>query len=351
MAQTRVVGGVSWPYDSFATSTMQHIGNSGAVQESVIADNRTIEALTGGKFKKKAGGGDRIQENVRLGNDHGGQSYSGYEAVNIDPVDNVVPAFYDWASYSMPIVISGYEKRHNNSKEKVFDLVSDKSMEAADFYQELINQHLWDVTVTAASTGNSGKNIIPIPGLVSKTPTSGTVGLLDRSTYSAWRNKTKDGSGYGTLAKFKMGITYMIQQCSAGAGGAPDTIISNMIAWRNYHNSMQEQVRYKAGDKASIGFTSLDVGGASFFWDAYVPDAETPGNSTPDSPGTYDTVYFINSKFMKFYVCEGADFTTTEFVRPANQVASTALMLLDAQLVSNALRKHGVMYKISELTT
>jgi len=203
---------------------------------------------------------------------------------------------------------------------------------------------------TAATTGNSGKNIISIPMTVTKAGTESLGSIAASQSY--WTNQTADGvATTGILLKKKMSNMY--NSCGRGSGGFPDLLLGDQVIWEVYEQSMQQQIRYSSSDLATAGFDSIKYKGADFIWDVYVPDMELPseGVAVKGSALTAGSIFFLNSNSLKFYCGKGFDFKPLPFERNADQDASVSLTLLYAQLVCDNRRKQGLLWDTSTAVT
>lgn len=73
-------------------------------------------------------------------------------------------------------------------------------------------------------------------------------------------------------------------------------------------------------------------------FDYYVPDAQTA--TEPPTSHTKDTIYLINSNYLKLVVDRETDFVPTDFVKPENQDCKVAQILWMGQIVcSNRARQ------------
>ena len=113
-----------------------------------------------------------------------------------------------------------------------------------------------DGTVTGSING--------LQNLIADTPTSGTVGGIDRLTYLFWRNITysaaTDGGAAATSANIQRYMNSVWKQLVRGRD-MPDLIVADGNYWQLYLESLQAIQRIStegsAPDLAEIGFQSL----------------------------------------------------------------------------------------------
>jgi hypothetical protein len=124
--------------------------------------------------------------------------------------------------------------------------------------------------------------------LISKTPTSGTVGGINRANYSFWRNQLYDFSAESVTASsttIQTAMNKLYLRCLVqGAGNAPDTIIADEIFWDFFRASLTDIQRVTTSKAAEAGFDVLRFKNADVVYD-------------PNCPAS--TMYFLNSMHLK----------------------------------------------------
>ena len=122
-------------------------------------------------------------------------SYSGYDAINIQPNSPISAAQFGITQYAAAVTLSGLEMLQNSGKEAIIDLL-DGRMAVAE--KQLLNRIAADIY--GDGTGNAGKNITGLAAAVPDAPTSGTYGGIDRSVWSFWQSKKYSGTTDGSAA-------------------------------------------------------------------------------------------------------------------------------------------------------
>lgn len=280
-------------------------------------------------------------------------SYAGYDVTDTTPVDGITVSLWDWRSASTSVTISGEEEAKNRSDSQKIDLLSAKTKQSEatiiQFFDRALLQGNGINSATAVktaytSTANGSVFVDPLPKLVDVAPSTGTVGSLNSATYDWWRNQFFDADAT-TFAGFRKNLNNMRNRCSKGVKGTPDLHVVDQNVFELYTASLDVQVRNMSYTKADIPFENVLFHGEPVVWDEYVPDA---GNSTTASipVASSGTWYMLNSKHLEIRVDKGANFKTTDFVRPHNQDAKTALILWRGVVAMNNRRKHGVLFGI-----
>src|SRR5512139_1138855 len=92
------------------------------------------------------------------------KSYSGYETVDVTPVDGITQAFYEWREIGGSITISRKEERQNSGEAAIMDLLKQKVMQTEMSIKEKVIQDIISGTVSSATfvPGNSVKDLNPL---------------------------------------------------------------------------------------------------------------------------------------------------------------------------------------------
>ena len=93
------------------------------------------------------------------------------------------------------VTISGLEQLQNSGKEAIIDLLDARIGNAERTLKNNIS-----IDCYSDGTADSGKQIGGLQSLVADLPTSGTVGGIDRATWTFWRNQFYRGVTDGGAA-------------------------------------------------------------------------------------------------------------------------------------------------------
>jgi hypothetical protein len=195
-----------------------------------------------------------------------------------------------------------------------------------------MNRNLW--------TGDgSGTNFDGLQRIISTTPTSGTVGGIDRNLFTFWRNRqntaTHSSTAFDTLVT-NMRTTY--NQCSlGGVDMTPESIITDRADFEGYESTLVTPLRLQRDTKATggdIGFLNdaLQFKAASVFYDEDAPAAE---------------MRFLNKKALKLCYLQGAWMKMETPIEPANQLISATKVFTFGNLTTNGSRYLGVVSGIT----
>lgn len=336
-------------YDALLSTTMRNY-------QKTLVDNITT-ANAWFYFVKKAGNyvglddpGERLAIPLRYSNAPF-DSYSGYNQLDVTPIDGITMSFWQWRQAAVPITISHEQRIKNKGDAKIVDLLESKIQQAEDGIIEGFNKALQqgngphsatDITSPWTSVMNASQFVDPLPLIVKYDPTtSTTVGNINQSTNSWWQNRKKQ-SAATTFAGWRKELRNLYNNCAKGPGGPPDTHLVEQQTFELYVAALEAMYRNPDYTKAEIPFQNVLFYGKPVVWDEFVPDVHT--GSTAITVGTW---FMLNSKFWFIKYCKERNFSTSKFVEPNNQDAMTAhIFWFGAQGISNR-RKFGVMGNIS----
>lgn len=351
-------------YDDLLSTTLFNYVDGGNLADNIFKDSAFLAYLRANGGVDKQGGGERIAMPLMYGKNSTAKSYEGYDIIDTTPQDGITTAFYEWKELAATISISRKEERQNSGDAKIIGLLKSKITQAEMTLRETLNEQLVRGTVSGATfvPGNSGKDMLPLGYFLRKDNTTdpttgGNVGNI-ASSNDWWRHRTAvadsasadTGNSFAqsitTYAGLKAGLHRLYNYCSRGSGGKPDLGLADQITFETYENALDQQVRYTSQQMADLGFDSIKLKGATLMWDEVVPDVD---NGT--AAVTAGSCFLVNSNFYKLIIDSETDFTTTPFIEPENQTAKTAKVLFMGNAAVSNLRKHGVLYAISQTIT
>lgn len=266
---------------------------SGVIADNVTNNNALLLRLKQrGKVKTFSGGDVILQElNYEDSNTNNTSSYSGYETLNITPNSPISASRWEIKQYAAAVSMSGLEMLQNAGKEQIIDLV-DARMEIAE--SQLMNRISTDVY--GDGTGNSGKNLTGLQAIIADSPSSGTVGGINRATWSFWQNvsydSTTDGGTAATSSNIQAYMNATALQIVRGNDSC-DLIVADNNYYKLYLESLQTIQRITSEEMGAAGFSSIKYYGTGRAVDV-VLDGGVGGNCPTNH------MYFINSKYLFF---------------------------------------------------
>ena len=292
-----------------------------------------------GNIKTDASGGYEIAVPLSYAENSTYTRYSGYDTLNINQSDVLSAAKYDWSQVALHVTASGRELRMNNSEERMINLVKariDVAMSTA------ANQF----SVDLYSSGSLANQIGGL-GLIIQNDGTGTVGGINSSTYSFWRNKfaevtggdvAADGAATGTAltyANLRTGMNTLWLSQNRGQD-KPDLIVSSHDMYSLYEGGLQDLQRYADAKLGALGFESLKYKSASIIFD----DNTNFGT-------TAEKMYFLNTKYLYLMEHPDARWSEDDEKVPVNQDAVVVPIYWMGQIVCSNRSLQGCLIDVA----
>jgi len=258
-------------------------------------------------------GGTKIVEPIIYGENNTVGSYSGYDSLSLTPQTGISAAEFEWKQYAASISISGIEEAKNNGEQEIINLLEAKIMQAEESMREGFNEMFF-----SDGTGNSSKDWNGLGNLVEA---SGTVGGIDRSSYSWWRSYEENTPTALTLAQ--MSTAY--NTVSVG-NDHPDMVLTTQTLFEKYEALLQPQLRYTDTKTADAGFQNLLFKAGPVVYDVHCPAG---------------VMFFLNSKYLTLVGHSGKWIAQTAFVSPEDVDARYALIMCYGNLTVRNCAKQG----------
>jgi hypothetical protein len=220
--------------------------------------------------------------------------YSGYEALNIALNDTMTAARFAIKQAAIAVVISGLEEIQNSGEEAMIELVRARVDTAEDTFWNQMSASIY-----SDGTGFGGKQIGGLALLISKAPTSGIVGGIDRGAQVWWQNlavsSALDPRGAVTASNIQSYMNSTTISLKRNTDGI-DLIVADNNFYLAYLSSLQtiQRVTETGGTKdIGAGFTSLKYYGAGKSVDVILD-----GGKNGQIP--INTMYFINTDYLYY---------------------------------------------------
>ena len=293
-----------------------------------LADNVSEHNALLMRMKKKgniesADGGYEIVEPLEYAENSTYQRFSGYDTLNVQASDVLSAAKFDWKNAAIHVTASGEELRKNSGKNAMIKLVKSRIKNAFNTANNKLSEDVY-------SDGTATNQINGMQALVADAGT-GTVGGIDSSTFTFWKNTVQSAAsplqGGGAITPSKTTIQSLMLplwlQLTRGTD-KPDIIIADDTYFTFYEESLTDLKRYTADDQGQGGFVSLKYKTADVVYDS-------AASGMPDAH-----MYFLNTDYLKMVVHKDANWTQIEDQRPVNQDAAvTPLLWMGNLCVSN----------------
>lgn len=289
------------------TTTQRH--RSGKLADNMNNNTALLKRLKSKGNVKLISGGRTIVQELDYAENGTFMFYSGYEELDISPSEVLSAAEFDWKQASCVVSASGLEiDIQNAGKEQVIDLLEARIKNA-----ERTMMNKMSTAIYSDGTAFGGKQIGGLQLLVSDTGT-GTVGGINSSTFSFWRNivfdATTDGGSAATSANIGTYMNRVWVQLVRNSD-RPDLIMADNNYWRLYLESLQAIQRITTSDSnASIGFPSVK------YMDA---DVVLDGGQGGACPANH--MYFLNTDYIHFVTHRDRNFVPLPKRMSVNQDA------------------------------
>ena len=251
------------------------------------------------------------------------QRFVGYEALDTSASDVLSAAKYDWAQAAIHVTASGRELRMNNGDAAMIKLVKARVKNA-------MRTAANNMSVDIYSDGALSNQIGGLAAMITQAGT-GTVGGINSSTYTFWKNQFVDMTSPASTNI----IGYMNTAWLSLVRGTdkPDLIVASHDLYTYYESALQANQRYADSKSASAGFESLKYKTANVIFDT----------NTNFSTTTED-MYFLNTDYLYLIEHTDARWTQDDDKVPVNQDAVIIPMYWMGQLVCSNRSLQGLVF-------
>lgn len=300
---------------------------SGKLADNVSKGNVLLAKLKEKGAWKSAEGRSIVQE-LDYAENSTFQYYSGGEILNISASDVLSAAEFDWKQAAVAVVATGLETEVQNVGDaQVINLLEGRIKNAERTMRNNICNGMY-----SDGTGSGGKQIGGLQHLVADAPTTGTVGGINRASFSFWRNQvfdaTSDGSGATTASNIQTHFNAMWLECTRGPD-KPDLIITGSAYYRFFLDSLQTIQRITDPSTGKLGFTSVMYQSAPV---VYEDNTGMPAQRA----------YFLNTDYLFLRYASRRLFKPLEKVPSINQDAMAQLITFAGNLTTSNASLQGV---------
>lgn len=285
------------------TTTLRN--RTGALQDNVSRNNALLARLNRkGRIKTFSGGRTIVQE-LNYANNATFTWYSGYQTININPSQVFTAAEFPIRQAALAVSISGLEELQNSGEEAIIDLLESRVENGEQTFMNGLSNGVYGDGSVSGSIGG-------LQLLVAASPTSGTVGGIDRASWAFFRNIVYSATTNGGLATSAANIIpYMDALWVQLVRGRdfPDLIVADNNMYKFYMQAMQSIQRIQtdggAPDLAEAGYSSLkylqsdvvlDGGFQGISGDPLPFELSTSSNSVGGVPSS--NMFFLNTNYI-----------------------------------------------------
>lgn len=238
------------------------IGRSrtGKLADGTSNNNPVLRRLrTRGKIKPWRGGRTIMQEFHYSGNATWTR-YRGYDPLNIQPSETIGSYEYDPKYAMLAVTVSGDELLMNQGEAELIDLVTSRIENAM-----AEGQNQLDADCCSDGTASGGKQVGGLQLLVASNPTTGTVGGVNRATYTVARNQRYQALTDGGAVKSATNITLYMDRLwikQVRGADAPDIVLMSNEDFIFYEAAVQGLQRITTSTAGDLGFETYKYKGA-----------------------------------------------------------------------------------------
>lgn len=302
----------------------------GKPEDNIFTSQWLLAALKEAGGIVSEGGGSQIEESLEYAENTTFKSYSDLEVLDTTRVDVFDAARFAWKELGGTIVYSNLEQKRNQGAEQKFALIASKINNA-----KMSHDATWNRQAYGDGTGNGSKDFTGLDALVPAAPTSGTVGGINRATFSFWRSQqvTDGGSSYSTL---RASMRTLYNSCSRGAYAEhPTHAVASQSIFEAYEGTLTSNERFTSKEAGEGGFKNevLKFKGLKIAYDEDFQDS--------------DELVMFNVKNLKFRTPAGGWKQVFPEVEPANQTATVVRIATVGNFCMNSSRRHGRITSIA----
>ena len=156
------------------------------IVDNVSKNNALLRRIYDKGQVRKEDGGLTIAAPLDYAENGTYQRYSGYDVLNIGASEVISAAAFQWRQIAINVVANGMELRTNSGDSRIINLVKSRMKNAMRTFKN-------DFSADVYSDGSLPNQIHGLQALVANAGT-GTVGGIDSSTWTFWRNKVQSAA-------------------------------------------------------------------------------------------------------------------------------------------------------------
>jgi len=311
---------------------MQKQRSNDAAVTSLSNHNALLAYMNKGGRKRIEDGGLSIVCELDYSENATYQRYSGYDTLNVQASDVLSAAEYAWKQAAIHVAASGRELRINSGGSRIINLAKSRLTNAMRTFKNNFSSDMY-------SDGTASNQIGGLQAIIADAGT-GTVGGINSSTFTFWKNIVQDansplngGSAVTPSATTIEGLMLDLYLEVTRGQDQPNLIVASNDYYTFYDNSQTSLKRYASDEgstEATGGFVKLRYRKADVIHDG--------GSGIPDSH-----MYFINTDYLELVVHRDANLTELDQQRAVNQDAVVIPILWMGNLTCSNRSLQGVL--------
>lgn len=181
-------------------------------------------------------------------------------------------------------------------------------------------------------TAQSGDSPYGLPDLVSTSPTTGTIGVINRATYDWYRNGEKDCASRPFSSYGVIDMTEAYTEVSKFGTIKDLVILTDAPTWRLYHEEVRERQQIVNKKYADLGFPTLSFMGSPVMW-------------SPQCTAGY--MYFLDMEHIWMVVHSKINMDLGPFVAKQGSLDKVAPLLCQCAFVIDRPKSTYVLYGLA----
>lgn len=300
-----------------------------SIADNISKNNALLARMNKNGRKETQDGGLSLVEPLDYTTNQTYQRFSGYDILNMAASDVISAAEFSWRNIAISVSANGTELRTNSGDSAIMKLAKARLTNMVRTFKNNFSSDLY-------SDGTLTNQINGLQALVADAGT-GTVGGINSSTFTFWKNKVQSaaaplqGGGAITVSATTIESLMLPLWLNLSRGNdKPDIIVADQVYYTYYEQALTPLRRYGTNDTGEGGFLSLKYKTADVVYDG---DSGIPASH----------FYFLNTDFLKMIVHPDADMDEMPEMRSINQDAVVIWMLWMGNLVTSNRSLQGVM--------
>jgi hypothetical protein len=301
--------------------------------DNISNNNALLKKLRAKGNEKTFDGGREIIEELSYAENNTFQFYSGYEFLNVTVNDTMTAARFPIKQAAIAVTISGLEELQNSGDEQMIELIEARVKNA-----ELTFWNQMSAAIYSDGTAFDGKQVGGLASIISKTPTVGIVGGIDRSTQTWWQNAATNTGGV-TSTNIQDQMNHLAVQLKRNSDGT-DLIVADNNYYIAFLESLTaiQRITSSGADKGISGFTSLAYTGAGKEVDVILDGGRNGQIPT-------NTMYFLNTEYLMYRPMARRNFKVIGGDRQnINQDAKVRIFAWAGNMTVNNSSLQGVLF-------
>jgi len=298
------------------------------VADNVSKHNALFRRLTQKGRIRTEDGGLSIVTPLEYASNSTYQRYSGYDVLNINAVDVITAAEYQWRQVAVNVAASGLELRTNMGESRIVNFTKAKVRNGMNSFKNGLSVDLY-------SDGTASNQINGLQSIVADGGT-GTVGQINSTTFPFWQNIVQSaaaplqgGSAITPSATTIESLMLPLWIKLTRGADMPDMIVMSDDYFTFFEQSQTSLKRYAPEDNGQGGMISMKYKSADVFFD-----------SSGGIPAAH--MYFLNTDYLELVVHRDANMTMMDELRSVNQDAVVIPILWMGNLVCSNRSLQGV---------